>query len=782
MSKRLHLLIDILIILLAWSIVSNAAILTNPISSLPIIISPSTNTYLEVADMSATPKSRKITITDLAIFIRTNLLLQLNSLDTNVLGTNLVFGPRDGNPNNLFPPLITTQSNHLLFSGFQPGIFFNNVGAAANTRMYEIRDAGGVLQFNWYADNWTSSGGMGSFEPNGALTVVSLKLGVGAEPLTALNNGSVYFNGIRLIQAGEPITNLYLANTFTANYGEITNNLQVDGDLNVLGSIFGTSPVVLGSYITLSGQTNRIGDNGTYITYNGSPPITFVTFSGPGVGGQVANPVFADSSNLVWQLDGSLTDVHLHLTNFGSSASTPVNVFYATTINVTTQNVVVHKGGTYVASNSISIIPLVSKLLRTDANGLITNVVIGTGISFDGTTISSSVSGGLATSGSAYEIVGGSTIATNNWVALSNAYVTAKAATPHGSALAAGNRYTILLLPGKYDLGAATFTLDTDFIDIVGLSQNSGPMVYTTVTDFGDTLITSSGTTITLTGGGSGTTDTALVNLCIGTTTASSSSYAISGGFNSAFKCFNCFIVHTGSANPPRAMPSDVNFNGTWVDVRCWNQRNFGDALFSNITIAGTYIRCKGGDQCFGNSPNSVSTLSGTFIDCEADRGFGSGAGSILSGQFIRCRAIQSNATLGAMFGANNATLSGFFQDCSATDGNNAWGSTMSGTMVGCIGGTVTWTTATGTISGCYFSTYKPNVAIAATGWTNLFGSTAVVYFDGTAVTATVKDTALTTIYTNAVALTGMSSIILPPKAAVVLSGTGVAGRATVVN
>lgn len=134
------------------------------------------------------------------------------------------------------------------------------------------------------------------------------------------------------------------------------------------------------------------------------------------------------------------------------------------------------------------------------------------------------------------------------------------------------------------------------------------------------------------------------------------------------------------------------------------------------------------------------------------------------------------------MFGGTAGTLSGFFQDCISADSENSWGGSMTGTMIGCLKGTVTWTTSTGTITGCYLSSYKPNVAIAATGWTNLFGSTAVVYFDGTAVTAIVKDATLATIYTNAVAQTGVSSIVLPPKAAVVLSGTGVAGRATVVN
>ncbi|PYJ07330.1 MAG: hypothetical protein DMF06_16005 [Verrucomicrobia bacterium] len=70
-------------------------------------------------------------------------------------------------------------------------------------------------------------------------------------------------------------------------------------------------------------------------------------------------------------------------------------------------------------------------------------------------------------------------------------------------------------------------------------------------------------------------------------------------------------------------------------------------------------------------------------------------------------------------------------------------------------------------------------VNIATTGWTNTFGKNAVVYYDGTAVTAIVKNNAGTAVYTNAAALTGMSSILLQPSGAVILSGTGVKGRAT---
>lgn len=69
-------------------------------------------------------------------------------------------------------------------------------------------------------------------------------------------------------------------------------------------------------------------------------------------------------------------------------------------------------------------------------------------------------------------------------------------------------------------------------------------------------------------------------------------------------------------------------------------------------------------------------------------------------------------------------------------------------------------------------------VTIAATGWTNTFGKNAVVYYDGTNVTAKVYNNAGTAIYTNTAAINGGGSILLQPSGAVVLSGTGVNGRA----
>lgn len=60
-----------------------AAVVRTTISSLPQITTPSTNTYFEVADMSATPKSRKLAIGDLKTAVNpTNLTLSVNGTNT----------------------------------------------------------------------------------------------------------------------------------------------------------------------------------------------------------------------------------------------------------------------------------------------------------------------------------------------------------------------------------------------------------------------------------------------------------------------------------------------------------------------------------------------------------------------------------------------------------------------------------------------------------------------------------------------------------------------------
>lgn len=259
---------------------------------------------------------------------------------------------------------------------------------------------------------------------------------------------------------------------------------------------------------------------------------------------------------------------------------------------------------------------------------------------------------GLATSGSAYAIIGGSATNTTNGTALTSAYTTAKSATPGGAALSASNRYTIYLLPGVYDLGSGALTLDAQYIDIVGISTNSGQRDLGTAptTDMGETIIKSSQTTINI-NINANTHDIALVNLCIYTSDATQTYSAITtvySQFGTDLKVYNCLIV--GQSTNSHTMPWDKSVGGIWVDTRCYANRAFGKAVFSTLTVPGTFIRCiMGPNSMSGGEGGTALTVSGTLIDCWSTGTVVSvgRSGDTLSGTFVRVRGAGSGGVLG---------------------------------------------------------------------------------------------------------------------------------------
>lgn len=342
----------------------------------------------------------------------------------------------------------------------------------------------------------------------------------------------------------------------------------------------------------------------------------------------------------------------------------------------------------------------------------------------DGAGNFSTPAGGTATSGSAYAIVGGSASATTNGTNLLAAYAAAKLSTPQGAALSQANRYTIFLLPGIYDLVAASLTLDTKFIDIIGISVNVGQVD----TGSSDTIITSSGNTVNITE--ATTHDLCIANLALRTTSAGTDSAITTSsvGFLASLLVKNVSLSVGGAST--RVTPWDKSFNGTWIDVfTAGGNRSFGSSVASAVTLNGTFIRCRStGTLAFGGEVNVSMTLSGLFIDCvAAATSFGgNNAATTLSGVFQRCGNFGAGSS-GAMFGGALGTLSGTFEECSASDGDTSWGAVMSGTMKGCYRGTVAWTSVTGTVTDCSF-----------TGWNGIY---AMNVADSAAVANTVAET-----------------------------------------
>lgn len=57
---------------------------------------------------------------------------------------------------------------------------------------------------------------------------------------------------------------------------------------------------------------------------------------------------------------------------------------------------------------------------------------------------------------------------------LDAAYTSAGSATPGGNALSTTNRACVLIPPGRYDVGAATWAVDTDYVDLIALVPEKG--------------------------------------------------------------------------------------------------------------------------------------------------------------------------------------------------------------------------------------------------------------------------------------------------------------------
>lgn len=348
--------------------------------------------------------------------------------------------------------------------------------------------------------------------------------------------------------------------------------------------------------------------------------------------------------------------------------------------------------------------------------------------------------------GSAYRIIGGSTSATTNGTALTAAYAFAKTATPHGAALSVTNRFTILLLPGTYDMGAGALTMDTQFIDIVGMDRliSGSPISSSSGGWPGGCRIVSSGTAISKTAS-----DARLISLTISTTAnnVNTPAYSASAAFSNELFAF-VYFVGENAGGGQRGMVRGKPFAGYYFYCHCTTADGFGSTAGGDAT--GTFIGCKSGTDSFG----SGATASGLFIECQGSGGSFAGGGGTASGTFILCRQNQdygSSAsplfgqpasgtflyceTTGQGFGGADASATGTFVCCRAGDnsfgcgggtgglvasgtflfckgGNNSFGGAVSGnpgmTVAGifrfCVAGTGSFAGRTGTASGTFWN------------------------------------------------------------------------------
>jgi hypothetical protein len=539
-------------------------------------------------------------------------------------------------------------------------------------------------------------------------------------------NGSI-FNPFSLWGDGGHFTGIAVTNDATiGGNSAVTGNSTVGGTEAVSGT-FSASLVISSNAVrgTIGQFTNQIIGAGGAFNVDSSGNITAA--SGLQLNGSAIITNLLEVDSLTPQsLLRSDTLNRVRSANIGNGlvfdgltlsadGGSPVNNFTVT--NIFIQN---GKGNVMNITNAITLGGEYVYPIKAGANiTLTTNSNAGGGTNI---TIAAAA-GGLATSASQYSIVGGGATGDANWQSLSNAYLTAKSALPNGNALSGANQYTIFLLPGVYDFGTNTLSIDTSYINIVGLSPNTGPYDYAlwngmSKVDKGDTILTSQNDVIKLTGSSN---TNSLINLYLDCSTVGSGGssgnptvYCLDSANNIGKGLFVGNVVMVNSACATcTPMVFNKNYGGTFIDVRSWTgssvKGSFGSVFNGTAIASGTFVRCKAVGDAFGGSSEGfggTGTASGLFIDCEAEGGFGK---DTASGTFIRCRVnVTASVGSGRAFGyESGATASGTFIECSVPGDSRCFGyaGTMSGTMRYCDTATFPgWTTRSGTVESCSFA------------------------------------------------------------------------------
>lgn len=271
---------------------------------------------------------------------------------------------------------------------------------------------------------------------------------------------------------------------------------------------------------------------------------------------------------------------------------------------------------------------------------------------------------GLTIEDEAFVTVTTSSNELENGLNLLAAYALARTAAPYGQPLSSSNRMAVLVPPGRYNLGSSSLALDTECVDLVGLSPAREEQLV-----FGD-------------GGEDGVlyqtaNDVQIQNLHVACVRSG-------GGTRVAYRpdsdlaltvARNCRFSGEGGSGDP--MPWSRTYAGTYVD--CVS----GDASFGSGedgAAAGTFIRCEAGEDSFGGYRGLAS---GTFMDCSGGSASFGGFSGAASGLFVRCR--------GGVFsfaGGSGGKAAGRFEECVSEGWSfGGGGGEASGVFIGCVGG-----------------------------------------------------------------------------------------------
>jgi hypothetical protein len=234
--------------------------------------------------------------------------------------------------------------------------------------------------------------------------------------------------------------------------------------------------------------------------------------------------------------------------------------------------------------------------------------------------------------------------------------------------LSATNRRLLVLSPGTYTL-TATLTLDTEFVDIISISNDPKDTIVTRGTG-GHTVeqtandITMRGFTIKNTG-----------------TVIGDHAFVINATNNtpSLYEYMHFFQVNTYQVPEKTRYPinSISDIYGTWYFCIC---SDYGWQLANDKTLGANMDFCTGGIKSFGGD-NPGATISGHLRNCvSGDQGFG---GCLTYG----------------------IDITGILEDCTAGDNSYALGKTFSGIARRCVGGVKCFAGYKGTLD--YYGTFS---------------------------------------------------------------------------
>jgi len=135
-----------------------------------------------------------------------------NSLNTNVLGTNVVWDPLSGT---------------LTISSIGPGIVLHNTAGGVNNKRFYLTSAANRFQLNWASDNSLSSLTLGDFDTNGNLLVHGyIGMSNRTNQLTISPTNTLLLDGVPVVTGNSTVTNTVI-NSTTVNSTTINNETNI---------------------------------------------------------------------------------------------------------------------------------------------------------------------------------------------------------------------------------------------------------------------------------------------------------------------------------------------------------------------------------------------------------------------------------------------------------------------------------------------------------------------------------------------------------------------------